>query len=112
MSVYVDGKPHTRTCHLVQQIGSGCSCKRKKMRKKMLKPSWSPKKIMKDIEKAIARQAEIIKLARVYEGDGDAGSIDFDDDEHIKISEGGDNGAYVSAWVWVPFDGSSLDKEA
>lgn len=33
-------------------------------------------------------------------------------DETIAISEGDDNGAFVRAWVWVSFDGTSLDKDA
>lgn len=82
---------HKKNCNLVQHIGEGCSCG-------------------KPITKA-ERRAIILSLAKVYEGDGDGGDIDFDDDEKIKISEGDDNGAYVSAWVWVPFNGSPLDKE-
>jgi hypothetical protein len=32
-------------------------------------------------------------------------------DEDAVVSEGDDNGAYVAAWVWVPFSGTDLDKE-
>ena len=32
-------------------------------------------------------------------------------DDDAKISEGDNNGAYVQAWVWVPFSGTELDKE-
>ena len=72
-----------------------------------------PKRLNAEQQLAVRmkRRAEIIKLAKVYEGDGDNGSIDMDDDELIKISEGGDNGAYVSAWVWVSFADTPLDKE-
>jgi hypothetical protein len=31
--------------------------------------------------------------------------------EPVAISEGEDNGAWVQAWVWVSFGGTSLDKE-
>ena len=32
-------------------------------------------------------------------------------DNNAVVSDGDDNGAYVQAWVWVPFDGTELDKE-
>ena len=38
------------------------------------------------------------------------GEIEIDDEP--IISHGDDNGAYVSAWVWVDFSGTPLDKEA
>jgi len=31
-------------------------------------------------------------------------------DNNAKVSEGDDNGAYVQVWMWVPFDGTPLDK--
>lgn len=37
------------------------------------------------------------------------GEIEFDDG--CVVSEGGDNGAYVQGWVWVPFSDSDLDKD-
>ena len=40
----------------------------------------------------------------------DEGTCEIDD--NATISEGDDNGCYVSAWVWVPFDETPLDKEA
>lgn len=33
-------------------------------------------------------------------------------DQNAKISEGDSNGAYVQTWMWVPFSGTELDKEA
>ncbi|MDD4267483.1 MAG: hypothetical protein GXY25_18005 [Pirellulaceae bacterium] len=38
------------------------------------------------------------------------GAIEFDDD--CAVSESSANGAYVEAWVWVDFDGTSLDTSA
>jgi len=33
-------------------------------------------------------------------------------DRHSAVvSEGGDNGAYVQVWAWVPFEYTQLDKE-
>ena len=37
------------------------------------------------------------------------GELELDSD--AKVSEGDDNGAYVQAWMWVPFEGTDLDKE-
>ena len=59
------------------------------------------------------RDAWIIQLARdKYE---DEGTIEIDNIEdihcHELISEGGDNGCYVKAWVWVDFSETVLDKE-
>jgi hypothetical protein len=36
------------------------------------------------------------------------GELEFD--IFCAVSEGDDNGAYVQAWVWVPFDGTALCK--
>ena len=36
------------------------------------------------------------------------GEIEFDSD--AIISQGPDNGAYVSGWIWVDFSGTPLDK--
>ena len=36
------------------------------------------------------------------------GELEFDD--YCAVSEGDDNGAYVQAWVWLPFDGTPLCK--
>lgn len=83
---------HKKNCNIVQHIGEGCSCK-------------EPKKMTK-----AERRAAILELAQQYAGDGEEGAIDFDDDDKTKISEGDDNGTYVSCWVWVPFDGTALCK--
>jgi hypothetical protein len=32
-------------------------------------------------------------------------------DKGAVISEGDDNGAYIQTWMWVPFEGTVLDKE-
>ena len=53
------------------------------------------------------RVAEIVELA--YDAASD-GELELADD--AIISEGDDNGAYVSAWVWVSFAGTRLDKTA
>lgn len=36
------------------------------------------------------------------------GELELDSD--AKVSEGDDNGAYVQTWMWVPFEGTKLDK--
>lgn len=51
------------------------------------------------------RVAKIVELALDVCGDAEV------DEGAALVSEGPDNGAYVSAWVWVPFDGTPLDKE-
>lgn len=53
------------------------------------------------------RVAEIVALAG---GASTEGETEVDD--YAIVSEGADNGAYVSAWVWVSFAGTRLDKEA
>ena len=53
-----------------------------------------------------SRRQQILGLARgtlAREGE-----LEFDDD--AIASEGDDNGAYLQAWVWVDFGGTSLDK--
>jgi hypothetical protein len=37
------------------------------------------------------------------------GELEFDDD--AIVSEGNDNGAYLQAWAWVDFGGTTLDKD-
>jgi len=64
-------------------------------------------------KEAKAREAEILALAeRSCAFNCDHG-IEMGDpnDAHVMVSEGDDNGAYVRAWVWVSFEGTSLDKE-
>lgn len=36
------------------------------------------------------------------------GELELDSD--ARISEGDDNGAYIQVWMWVPFEGTELDK--
>lgn len=55
----------------------------------------------------MTRNDTIRKLA-IIQGEN-VEQMEFDSD--AKISEGDDNGAYVQAWVWVPFAGTELDKE-
>lgn len=53
------------------------------------------------------REIQIVELAKSQrERDGD---IEFD--LTAEVSEGDGNGAYVQAWVWIDFSGTSLDKE-
>lgn len=52
---------------------------------------------------AEARRMAIIELADTDE--------DIDIDADATLSEGDDNGCYVSAWVWVCFAGTPYDKE-
>lgn len=54
-----------------------------------------------------ARRAEIITMAK--DRHGEEGEVEIDD--NAKLSEGDDNGAYVQAWVWVPFEGTKFDRE-
>lgn len=37
-------------------------------------------------------------------------SCDVQIDRNARISEGSDNGCYVSGWVWCDFAGTELDK--
>lgn len=60
---------------------------------------------MKRLSAAAARKKKIIALARQHGGEAlEIGAA-------AKVSEGGDNGAYVQAWMWVSFEGTPLDKE-
>lgn len=62
---------------------------------------------MKAAREAEERRRSIIKLAKkTIEKEG---SLEIDSD--AEISEGDDNGAYVQAWVWLPFDNTEFDKE-
>lgn len=36
--------------------------------------------------------------------------LEFDDS--AVLADGQDNGAFLQAWKWIPFDGTELDKEA
>jgi hypothetical protein len=52
------------------------------------------------------RRSEIIELAR--EQRGEEGAVEIDDS--AELSEGGDNGCYVQAWVRIDFDGTKFDR--
>ena len=61
-------------------------------------------------ENIVARDdwtARVLELAE--EQHADMGQCEIDSD--ALISDGGDNGAYVEAWVWVDFSGTDLDRE-
>lgn len=58
-----------------------------------------------------SRRQKIIDIAREVRSDIlRDGELELD--ENAKVSEGDDNGAYVQTWMWVPFEGTPLDKEA
>jgi hypothetical protein len=59
--------------------------------------------------KKASRRQQILAIARQSPNLRD-GELELDD--NAKVSEGDDNGAYVQTWMWVPFDGTPLDKEA
>jgi len=52
------------------------------------------------------RQRKIVALAR--ERHHREGEVEID--LNARLSEGDDNGTYVQAWVWVPFEGTEFDK--
>jgi len=53
------------------------------------------------------RNSSIIALARdEYHREGEC-----EIDDNAVVSEGDDNGAYVSAWVWVSFIDTEFDKD-
>jgi hypothetical protein len=56
------------------------------------------------------RRKAIIELARArHAAIWQEGEVELDDT--ARLSEGGDNGVYVEAWVWVPFEGTQFDGE-
>ena len=55
------------------------------------------------------RVAEIVALAG---GASTEGETEVDDNAIVSAGADAYNGAYVSAWVWVSFAGTRLDKEA
>lgn len=72
------------------------------------KPSSELRQAIEAVEEHLkdSRRQKILELARAtlaHEGE-----LEFDDD--AVASEGDDNGAYLQAWVWVDFGGTSLDK--
>lgn len=72
------------------------------------KPSPELRKAIEAVEEHLRdpRHQKILDLARVTLAR--EGELEFDDD--AIASEGDDNGAYLQAWVWVDFSGTSLDK--
>ena len=63
---------------------------------------WSP------IRKPVPTPKAIWKLARENSLLRD-GELELDPD--AKVTEGASNGAYIQTWMWVPFEGTPLDKE-
>jgi hypothetical protein len=59
-------------------------------------------------KKTSSRREQILAIARRNQNLRD-GELELDD--NAKVSEGDDNGAYIQTWMWVPFDGTPLDKE-
>lgn len=81
----------------------------------LLTAAKAVKKPLPELREAIAvfekhlnepRRQEILELGR--ETLAREGELEFDDD--AIASEGNDNGAYLQAWVWVDFGGTTLDK--
>ena len=73
------------------------------------KPSSELRNAIEAVENHLddPRRQQILELARatlVREGE-----LEFDDD--AIVSEGNDNGAYLQAWAWVDFGGTTLDKD-
>ena len=71
-------------------------------------PNCRLKKAIAAVEKELANpiREKVIELARENDGSDE---LEIDDD--AILSEGWDNGCFVSAWLWVEFDGTELDKE-
>jgi hypothetical protein len=77
--------------------------------KAVKKPSSELRKAIEAVEHHLdgpGRQ-KILELARVTLAR--EGELEFDDD--AIVSEGNDNGAYLQAWAWVDFGGTTLDKD-
>jgi len=73
----------------------------------LLEAAGVPESIAETSDRSESERKEIIALARKeHQRDGEC-EIDSD----AKLSEGGDNGTYVQAWVWVSFEGTKFDKE-
>lgn len=54
------------------------------------------------------RRLAIIDLVSDLPHVDNDGEVEVDGD--ARLSEGDDNGCYVSAWVWCPFTGTQFDK--
>ncbi len=55
------------------------------------------------------RRLKIVELASDLSYVDNDGQVEVDED--AIISESTDNGCYVEAWVWLPFEGTEFDKE-
>lgn len=56
-----------------------------------------------------AKSRRVAIVAMAFKEYIQEGRVEVDD--NAVVSEGYDNGAYVQAWVWVDFSGTSFDKE-
>jgi hypothetical protein len=76
--------------------------------KAVTKPSLELRKAIAAVEEHVndPRRQRILELARSTLAR--EGELEFDDD--AVASEGDENGAYLHAWAWVDFSGTSLDK--
>jgi len=64
---------------------------------------WSPIKIPRPSDLQIWKLARQSSLLR-------DGELELDTNAKISRDED-ENGAYIQTWMWVPFDGTPLDKE-
>ena len=55
------------------------------------------------------RRLKILELTNDLSYVDNDGSVEVDND--AMLSESDDNGCYVSAWVWCPFEDTAFDKE-
>ncbi len=76
--------------------------------KAVKKPSSELRNAIEAVENHLddPRRQKILELARATLAR--EGELEFDDD--AIVSEGNDNGAYLQAWAWVDFGGTTLDK--
>lgn len=54
-------------------------------------------------------RAKVLALADDLSYVDNDGEVEVDSDS--LLSEGSDDGCYVSGWIWVPFDGTDLSEE-
>ena len=77
--------------------------------KAVKKPSAELRKAIEAAENHLddPRRQQILELARATLAR--EGELEFD--EGAIVSEADDNGAYLQAWAWVDFGGTTLDKD-
>jgi HrpA-like RNA helicase len=64
------------------------------------------RKRLQAVHESTERDRDIVALA--HRRHHDEGALEID--ASSTVSEGDDNGAYVQAWLWLPFEGTPLDK--